>query len=117
MQKEWSVYRADSGDFTGVILSVHDSLLEQNTPAGCKLMEGRFDPRRHRVTAASAVIEIETPAVDEAAIFHAQYARAEIARLEAAQHRAIREATLGYDGAAGRLKALDEQIQALRQKL
>lgn len=39
---------------------------------------------------------------------------AKIAELEAKQPRALREAALGYGGATDRLKAIDEEISALR---
>ena len=41
---------------------------------------------------------------------------AEIAAVEATQHRAVRENALGLPGAAQRLAAIDAQIQAIRTK-
>lgn len=47
--RECSVYRTDTGAFTGVVIIEHETRLAQNTPEGCALIEGRFDHLAQRV--------------------------------------------------------------------
>lgn len=48
-QKEYSVFDKATGLFTGTIISVPDDRLEQNTPAGHSVVEGRHDHLSRRV--------------------------------------------------------------------
>lgn len=123
MQIERSVYRMDTGELTGVVISVGDDQLERNTPPGCKLIDGVFSPRTHRVDVSTgkAVVKDNPEVEDVAATINDQYSRAEMARLELRSLRALREAVLDLlpDGPAkDRLKQTNDQIiNELRPKL
>jgi hypothetical protein len=57
--KTVSVCRADTGHFTGTMFHLPDHALAQNTPEGCKLIEGRFDHLSQCVDVA-ALAQIES---------------------------------------------------------
>lgn len=134
--EERSVYSTETGLFTGVIIAVHDDLLDANTPSGHAALIGRYDNLSQRVDIASGeVIDYQPPAPSadhewnadtkrwqlaaaaQSKIDNHNAAMTGIARLEAAQHRAVRELALGRPAAAERLMAIDAEIVSLRSQL
>jgi hypothetical protein len=113
--KQYSTYRLTDGVIVAHLEAQSDAAIKANTPAGHALVEGHHDPKSVRIdTTTGKPVPYASPA-DPLAI--KREARAAIARLEASQHRAVREALIGIAGAADRLKAIDEQIAAHRKDL
>lgn len=130
-------YHKDTGLLNGTQLMVSDdSMIALNTPADHVAIEGQFDSLSQQVDIASgAIIDYQPPppsidhdwnadtkrwqlsAAAQAKLDAHGHATACIAQLEAAQHRAIREAALGQAGAVARLQAIDAEIASLRPAL
>ena len=124
-----SFYDLKTGELIGRIFTSniadpvsHAAALAANTPEGCGHIEGEHDHHTRRVDLASGEV------VDRAPDLVAQKAEAQaarrgailrqIAQLEASQHRAVREVTLGTSPTAiARLRELDEKIAELRARL
>lgn len=127
---------------TGILRPSHfttsdDSLVELNIPDNHAAIEGHHDHLSRRVDlAAGIVVDYQPPqpsadhewnadirrwqltAAAQAKADAREAALARIAFLEGApSRRAAREHALGYDGALARLKTIDDEIIALRQKL
>jgi len=135
--KIWSMYDPATGLFLGrTFAATEDSHVATNTADHEVAIEGSFDHLSHRVDLATgAVVDYQPPQPSSdhewnaaskrwqltAAVAAKQAARAaalgQIAMLEASQHRAVREAALGDPAAAATLKAIDDQIKALRAQL
>lgn len=134
--EERSIYSEETGLFTGVIVAVHDELLDANTPIGCKTLIGRYDHLSQRVDVASGtVVDYQPPqpstdhewnadtkrwqltAAAQSKIDGHTAALAQIAALEAKGARCVRELALGQAGAADRVAAIDAEIAALRPAL
>jgi hypothetical protein len=132
--KRFSFYHKDTGVFAELIYSASEPRLDLNTPTDHVALEGAYHPLAHRFDlAAGAVVRADAPSADHAwseatgrwelkpEVAAARAARraalAEIARLEATQPRAVREAVLGLPGGAERLAAIDAEIVRLRQEL
>lgn len=65
MNNTYCAYTLADGQFTGLIISVPAAELSANTPTGCGLLAGVFDPQRWRVDIATGqVVEVvpEKPA-------------------------------------------------------
>lgn len=134
-----SVYSKDTGLFVGRTLtgtSLSDELLAMNLGDSEAHIEGHHDHLSRKVDLATGEVvdhQPPTPSTDhewndatkrwqlqaaaQAKHDDRQSALAQIAAIEARQPRAIREAILGYDGAAARLRDIDDQVIALRSKL
>jgi hypothetical protein len=123
----------NSDDSEGRNAGGHQKMALANCPPGHKPIEGHYDPLSQRVNVTTGVVEDyqpPPPSSDHAwaadvkrwqllpEVAQRQEARraalAQIARLEAVQPRAVREAVLGHAGAADRLRSIDEQIAVLR---
>lgn len=125
---------------TGLLMSrliAHPDQVAVNTPADCGAIDGDFDPRSYRVDLSTGEIvdwQPERPSPDhewdsgkrrwelteEAAQRHERRARAlqKIRQIETeSQPRALREFTLGHEGAAERLAEMEREIAALRGDL
>lgn len=138
-----SVFDLKTGAFTGRTFSAdisdaarHAAALAANVPEGCGSIEGEHDHLSYRVDLTSGeVVDWQPPqpsadqewdaatrrwqltAVAAARAAAHALALAQIAALEASQHRAMREAALGITASVQRLKDIDAQIAALRKQL
>jgi len=138
----YSFYHKDTGAIHPTKIGVNSvygkQALELNTPADHVAIEGALDHLSQRVDLsgdAPRVVDYQPPQPSSDHEWNAQAKRwqirpemterqqrrdaalAEIAQLEAFQARPLREAVLGLPGATERLKALDDQIAALRAQL
>lgn len=116
-----SFYNA-AGDIVGRYTGPR-SMLAQNTPAGCSVMDGNHDPRECRVNAQGEVEQRPQAEIDAAlAAVNADIRRGRIREamkdVEIAQARAMREFTIGRGGTQqelkARLEAIDDRLAGLR---
>jgi hypothetical protein len=111
-----SFYHKDTGLLDGQHLTASsDQMVEINTPPDHIAIAGHCDHRTRRVNVASG--ELIGYSAPENAVEAKMRTLAGIRALEATQPRALREAALGDAGAIVRLKAIDDQITALRSTL
>jgi hypothetical protein len=91
--------------------------LARNTPAGCAAREGALDPLSQRIDPETLkVVELQREPPDRES--HVKdLARETIARIEAGQIRAIREALLGDETAIERLREQEPELAAARAAL
>lgn len=135
--RQVSFYHKETGVLNGVQLIVSNhAAVALNTPPDHIAIDGCHDAQSYRVDVATGeLIDWQPPqpssdhewnakarrwrlnAAAEAREGARRSALAQIAMLEASQHRAIREAALGKTGAGARLQAIDDQIAKLRQQL
>lgn len=136
--KAVSFYHQESGVIADYKMHASDDrIVALNTPADHLPIEGHFDHLSQKVDPVTKTIIDHQPGkpseqhewsaaakrwlLSDAAQANkdaAQGARQQIAHLERnAQPRALREHALGYDGAQARLKAIDDEISALRRHL
>lgn len=135
--RSWSFYDEKTGLFVGrTYASPDDSTLAQHTPPGLKAMEGVHDHLSKAVNLSSGkVIEHQPPKPSEEHEWNAGTRRwqltkeaqkriairtsilGQIAHLEGGQHRTMREATLGDQGAMRRLVEIEQKIIDLRKQL
>ena len=135
----YSFYHAETGRFADMkycSTSEHPENLRNQVPAGHLPIEGDYDHLAEQVDISTgAVIDYQPPAPDanhewnsaarrwqltaavQAAIDQRARASARIAQLEVSQHRAVRDAALGFAGAIARLQSIDDEIAALRSDL
>lgn len=133
----FSFYRLDTGEIIGRRFSGSD--LEANTPQGCGAIAGSFDRLSQRVDLDTGqVVDYQPPQPDADHEWNAERRRwvkrpavllrerrreaalAEIARVEIAQARAVREILLAVlpDGPEKtRLQQIEDQIAARRSDL
>ena len=129
MKKTVSFYDKATGIFTGQRYSGPDKALA-DLPAGVAFVEGDHHPALWCVKAGKVVAREAPPGhvwhapsgtfIEQAKLAAAKRdldARAEIARLEFSQHRAVREAALGDAEALARVRATDARITELRKEL
>ncbi|HZR02408.1 MAG TPA: hypothetical protein VFA81_04445 [Burkholderiales bacterium] len=134
MIRTWSLYRLDNGQFAGRAFSATDaSAIDRNIPEGHGAIEGEHDHLSRRVdTDTKQVVDWQPPQPTgdhewndktrrwqlSAAAAEKQRKRlvalARIQELEAAQARRVRELLADSDP---RLKAIDQEIAALRADL
>lgn len=132
---KYTVYRKDSGLFTGrTLLASSDKILALNLAEGEGAIEGVFDHLSQRVdTASGKVVDYQSPQpstdhewdagtkrwkLTAAATAKQQahdQALVKIQQLEAAQPRAVRDFILSGDNS--RIKAIEDQIATLRKQL
>jgi len=136
MNKTFSVYRKSDGLFTGGRLHVPEADLARNLRDGEAHVDGTVDHLSQRVDLATgAVVDYQPPrpsadhewnatakrwrltAAAAAKAAARTEALAQIASIEASQHRVLREAALGDTAASTRLLAIEDQIIKLRQQL
>ncbi|HEY3679029.1 MAG TPA: hypothetical protein VGL45_09935 [Bradyrhizobium sp.] len=95
--------------------------LALNTPPGHGVIDGHHDHLNKRVDITTGeLVDYQRPAEEiaaQATIDRRSLALAQIAQLEASQHRASRELSLGRPGAFERLQAIDADIAKLRLDL
>lgn len=138
--EERSIYSTETGLFTGVIIAVHDDLLEANTPSGHKTLTGRYDRLSRRVDLTTGeVIEYQPPAPSSDHEWNASTQRWQLSaaaaekesnralalnridHLENSQARALRELAVGTPAeqveARARLKAIHDEIVSLRSQV
>lgn len=132
MSQKWHFYSLATGLFSPRAFFGPARALEANTPDGYAAHSGQVDCNSQRMDLDTfTVVDYQPPQPspnhvwrarrwvlsDEASelISRVGIARARIRDLEARQARAVREATLGHDGASDRLKAIDDEIAQLRQ--
>lgn len=137
--RRFHFYHAETGLFADLSVCVggdpsSDEKVRANTPEGHAALEGEFDHLSQRVDVATgAVVDHQPPAPTtdhewnattkrwqlKPAVAATQEARraalAQIVMLEQSQDAAVRDALLGRG--TDRLKAIDEQITALRSQL
>lgn len=131
---KWSFYRTDTGELLSRVLSfTREADVAANTPVGCTAIEGEYDFLSQRVDVVTGkVLDWQPPAPDadhewnaslrrwmkKAAIVEREMRRAatqaQIDALERQQQRRVRELLAESDP---RLKAIDQQIEALRPDL
>jgi hypothetical protein len=140
--EHYSVYRLSDGVFTGQQIGIPDVAPDAHKKhalsvihSDCAVKLGRFDHLSQRVDITvdgHPVTDWQPPqpslehewdpaakrwtlsaAAQERQVTRAQ-ALEQIAALEAAQHRPIREAALGIPGALERVREIDVQVAALR---
>lgn len=118
MNRCWSFYRLDTGEFTGRRFSGPEDAVEINTPSGCGSVEGRHDKSLQRLDLQSGlVVQREQPQEEverELRDRRSAAARTQIRELEQRQARRVRELLADSDPI---LRDIDEQIQALRADL
>jgi hypothetical protein len=136
--KTYSFYDRDTGIFTGEKL-LSNNLIDRQVPEGCSAIEGDFDPLSERLDLTDydipIVVSYVPPRPDAGFEWHADVTRwkvsdvvqaridaravalRRIGEIESAQPRTLREFALGFAGAAERLKAMDDEITALRKDL
>lgn len=132
-----SFYHRDTGVIhPNQIMVSDDGAVALNTPPDHLPIDGHYDYQSQRVDIATGeLIDYQPPAPSADHEWNAETKRwqlniaaqskvdnhyaamAGIARLEAAQHRAVREFALGLPGAADRLTAINTEIAALRAQL
>ena len=136
MNKTYSIYRTSDGLFTGGRLHVPEADLTRNLRDGEAHIEGVTDHLSQRVDLTTGTVinyQPPQPSPDHewnaetkrwrltpaaaAKCAAAELARAQIKQLEASQHRAVREATLGDPSAVKRLMEIEDKIKALRNQL
>lgn len=136
MSRTYSLYDTATGLFTGKQVQSSDSGLQIAPPAGIAALEGSYDPLSQRVDRASGqIVDYQPPAPSEEHEWDAGKKRwrvssavresagrrtqvlGQIQTLEANQHRALREATLGDPVALKRLMEIDAAIDELRKEL
>lgn len=114
----WSLYRLDTGEFTGRQFSGPENALGINTPSGCGAVQGRYDKYTQRVDVRNGlVVERERPEAELEEELRQQrmaVVQAHIRELEQRQHRRVRELLAESDPM---LKGLADQIEALRAEL
>jgi hypothetical protein len=135
--KAFGFYHKDTGVLHDTQIMVSDdAMVALNTPTDHVPIEGQFDSLSQRIDIASGVvIDYQPPrpspdrewnaeskrwqlnATAQAKVDARTQSLAHIAHLEAAQHRAIREAALGQPDAIARLQAIDAEIVSLRPAL
>jgi hypothetical protein len=134
----WSVFDKVTGEFIGQTFSTDQQDYQAPTdfPDGHGVIEGLHDHLSKRVDVATGeVVDYQPPqpsadfewnaemkrwqltAAAAAKIDGNASARARIAVLENAQHRAVREAMLDPLGGIARLKAINDEIASLRPQL
>lgn len=112
----YTVYRLADGAVVKHV-TCPASQIDRNTPQGCAALEGTVDPVRHRVDPETrALVELPRQPVNDD-VHVAALARETIARIEAGQVRAIREALLGDPTAIERLREQEPEIAAARAVL
>lgn len=106
------------------VLVSEDSAIALNTPEGHQAIDhpaGKMlDHRTQRIDVTTGSVVDHQPAApseDERRVATRLAASRRIAQLEASQPRALREYALGDDGSKVRLKAIDDEIAALRASL
>ncbi len=136
---EWHFYDLTTGLFRRQRLASSDpALVEANTPPGCGAYAGAVDPESQRIDLATGALvdwQPDQPSSEhewdpaarrweltrDAAKREARRidAEREIERLERQQLRAMREVALdgGNEDAKTRLRAIDDEIAALRPAL
>jgi hypothetical protein len=120
-----SFYDVASGLFHGnQLIASDDELIAANTPAGHIAIDGHHDRLSKRVDLATGQVVDYTPPAPSAQLLALQAAGdrrkaalARIAQLEASQGRAVREAIIDPIGGLSRLKAINDEIAALRGDL
>jgi hypothetical protein len=139
MMRRYSFYHQVTGLFSGTTFATDlptRENLERHTPGGHRPIEGEHDHLSKRVNVATGeVIEYQPPQPSPDHAWDATAKRwsvppevtarararlaavSEIARLEAAAARPLRELALGDATAAERLREIDTQIAALRSTL
>lgn len=136
--KQYQFYHKETGVFGAkVFTTTSEDALTLNMPADHASREGVADHLSQRVDVATgALIDYQPPAPSPDHEWQAETkrwelaaavqtkrddtraARQRIAYLESAvQPRAMREHALAFDGAADRLRAIDDEIAALRRHL
>lgn len=89
--------------------------LARNIPQGCAAFEGAVDPAIERIDPETrSIVAREQPEISDVDANLVNLARETIARIEAGQVRAIREALLGDDTAVERLREQEPAIVAAR---
>jgi hypothetical protein len=140
---QFHFFHVDTGVLhgTSVVTNVADekeahAFAKSNAPDGHDVIAGSYSSEKHRVDVATGNVldyqpaappvdhewnattkRWQLPATTMAALEYRQFALEAIAKLEASQARAVREALLGVPGTLDRLKVLDAQIAALRPQL
>jgi hypothetical protein len=135
--RHWSFYQEETGEILDRhFSSTDDGQVPANTPSGFNCIEGHHDHLSKRVDVATGeVIDYQPPspsadhewndatkrwqlsAAAQGVIDKRAAALSRIAQLEASQHRASRELSLGRPGALERLEAIDAEISLLRHDL
>jgi hypothetical protein len=119
---KWHFYDKNTGAFLGHSFSGPEEFLAANSPANALAIEAaEYDPSLKRLNRDTRQLEDwSPPAVDQEELLRKTRiarARRRIADLESKQARAIREISLGYDGAGERLQSIDDEIASLRTDL
>lgn len=138
--KEYSFYHAETGHLANYTLAIdhedHASVLEANTPPGHRHIEGAFDHLCQRIDPVTLQVLDHQPiapsnehewckeskrwklnqSAQKTADDHAD-AKMKLSALENKSLRALREYSLGYDGAQKRLQDIDDEIAELRKQL
>jgi hypothetical protein len=120
-----SFYHRDTGLLNGShVIASDDNAVALNTPPDHIAIDGHHDQWTKCVDLATGEVVDYTPPAPSSEALAAQAktdrraaALAAIARLEAAQPRAVREAILDPLGSSGRLRSINDQIAALRGDL
>lgn len=120
-----SFYHKESGVLHDkIVMTSSDDAVEVNTPPDHIAIDGAHDSKCKRVDIATGEVVDYTPPAPSAEAVFAQTkidrraaALAAIARLEASQARAVREAIIDPLGGLQRLKAINDEIAALRGDL
>lgn len=123
--RTWSFYREQDGSILGRHYSAPtDQFLEQNTPAGCVAIEGRYDRERQRMDLQSRRVIDDAELARMNAEKRTQAMRGDLARtrieaLERQQLRPLRELAIDPTNAEARtrLAEIDAQIATLRTQL
>jgi len=115
--KDFSFYDPVTGELTGEHFSSSDPMgVALNVTEARPAVEGRHDHKTHRVDLKSMQIVPHTEAPPPHPVDVRYDLLAQIAALEAKQHRAVREFLLGKGG-ADRLREMDDAIAAIRTSL
>lgn len=119
--KTYSFYSIETGLFVGRKFRGHARHLEANTPAGCKYVEGSFDPTKHRIENGSVVERVRSQVELDAEIRAARagVALEKIEALELQQLRPLRELAIDQDNpiARARVTEINAEIAELRKRL
>lgn len=108
--KTFSLYHLATGLFDGRSLTLPESMLALNVPAGMGALEGVFDHRAERLDLASgAVVPWTPPPPDPAELEAARLRQAQqrAAQLEAGQARALRALALDPTDQTARARLAD----------
>ena len=135
--RTWSFYHPQSGEFLNSrYRSNIDDHLKINTPDGYVAIEGEFDHLSQRVDVANGtVIDWQPPRPTDEHEWNGEtkrwqlnsstlatqrakeQARSRIQQLDSKSTRALRELALGINGAHERLRAIEDELQALRHQV